>query len=353
MNRRKQVLGVVLVICWIATFAIGYNAFIGQDELLTVSLIGEFPAWLNIIIALAVFTIPAISISIRNGTRIFIVEILLFLLFVLLDVNRLTPYFIFYLAIFGLLIFFKKDDNTVLQCLLITASGIYMASGLHKINPGFSDQVLEFIWFHSLPIEPSPTAGYVIAISESLLGLGLLFKYTRKVSCVVLILTHLLLLWKLGPFKLNWNLIVWPWNFCMIAILIVLYFYETSAISFFKSLQRKHVVTILFFWIVPCASFFYLVPDNFGFKLYSGRTLTLDLKFESKIPELEAHNRSTDSLLTQINLQTYAVRTRQLAISPEQWIFERIQKNFEAHYKTETSLIPYLKTRPDETHKPE
>lgn len=343
----------MLIICWIATFIIGHDAFIGQDELLTVSLIGEFPALLNIIIALAVFTIPVISIIIRNGTWIFIVGILFFLLFILLDINRLTPYFIFYLTIFGLLNYFKKDDTVFLQSLLIIASGIYIASGLHKINPGFSEQVLNIIWFHSLPFKPSPTAGYMISITEALLGLGLLFKYTRKVSCILLFLSHIILLWKLGPFKLNWNLIVWPWNFCMMALLSVLYFYETSTKPLFKSLQRKHAVTLLFFWIVPCASLFSLVPDNLGFKLYSGKALTLDLKFESKIPELEEHNRSTDSLTTQINLQTYAVTTRQLAISPEQWIFERIQKNFEAHYKTETSLTPYLKTRIHETDKPE
>jgi uncharacterized membrane protein YphA (DoxX/SURF4 family) len=347
-----QILGIVLIACWIATFVIGFDAFITQDVLLSVSLIGDIPAIVSIIVGIVVFNLPITSMVSKKRSWVFVIAMFAFLIFVLLDVNRLAPYFIFYLALFGLFTYFKNDRDTFVQSLLIIASGIYIASGLHKINPGFSEQILGLIWFHSLPLEPSATAGYVIALTETLLGLGLLFKYTRKVSCVLLLLTHIVLLWKLGPFKFNWNLIVWPWNFCMIAVLFVLYFYEAGTRSLFKALRTKHATVLLFFWIIPAASLFALVPDNLGFKLYSGKALDLDLKFPSKIQELEKYNRSSDSLNTQINLQTYSIRTRQLAISPEPWVFEAIKENFEAYYKTNTTLIDDTKNSSHETHKP-
>jgi hypothetical protein len=335
----SRILKFALVVCWLATLFIGFNRFIDQDVLLSVSVVGQVSLWLSIVVALVLFSFPVLGLFNSRGAILYAITLVVFGLFVLLDVNRLTPYFIFYLGVFGVYILFRKDEQVFYKSLIIIASGIYIASGLHKLNPGFSEDILPLIWFHSLPIQPSENLGYAIALLEALLGLGLLFNKTRKVACLLLIITHTILLWKLGPFKLSWNLIVWPWNFAMIALLCLIYGFRSQALLFSTTYIRNYFAVLLFFWCLPLLSLFHLVPDNLGFKLYSGKVLNPLLQLNTKLVHLETYNYSTDPKVSSFMLQDYSIRTSQLAISPEPWVFERIKENFEKEYQTTGTLI--------------
>jgi uncharacterized membrane protein YphA (DoxX/SURF4 family) len=338
-KRCQQLLGIVLLVCWVATLAIGFDRFVDQDVLLSVGLDYDIPDFLSFIIAVIVFYLPIKAVSAKRGKLFYVLGLFFYLVFVLQDVNRLTPYFVFYYGLFGTFIWFKNDSETFLKSLVVIASGIYIASGLHKLNPGFGSDILPHLWFHSLPIKPSQNIGYAIAFLEALLGLGLLFRYSRKFCSVLLVVTHLILIWKLGPFKHSWNLIVWPWNFCMIALLVTLYNYEKQMKSQISTLSKVQIPIIICFWLLPLLSLIGIVPDNLGFKLYSGKALNYNLQLERKVEALKPYDRSENPEVTVLNLQDYSIRTGELAISPEPWIFEHIRRNFESHYEMNAVLI--------------
>ncbi len=62
---------------------------------------------------------------------------------------------------------------------------------------------------------------YIVPLVELSAGLGLLSKRLQKPAGIILILIHLVLLYSLGPWASNWNILIWPWNLAMIIIIWV------------------------------------------------------------------------------------------------------------------------------------
>jgi uncharacterized membrane protein YphA (DoxX/SURF4 family) len=340
----RYVLNASLIICWLATAFIGFNGFFKSHDFLTVSLFDfQIPDVLTSLIAVFAFLLPVIAlfINVRIAKWLLFISVFLYLLLILFDLHRLTPYMIVYLGVFSALILLKYDSSILYTALLIVASGIYIFNGLHKLHPGFVNDIAPRLWFHFLPFNYTNTLGYSFAILEIIAGLFLLIPLTRKLACIVLLVMHIIIIWKLGPWNMDGYVIVIPWNFMMIVTLI--YLFRKSALSTFRigSAQTVMIVLGVFFWLLPGLSQVIWIPENLSMMLYSRKSKSGYLIINDKIELLKSYDRIPEKEKMLISLQHYSMEERGIAIHPELKIYDKILENFKSKI-AQTDRIYYI-----------
>ncbi|QJP33281.1 DoxX family membrane protein [Nonlabens sp. Ci31] len=329
----RYVLNATLIVCWLATAMIGFNGFFKSHDLLTVSLFDyQIPDALTFLLAVMMFLSPVtgLFINVRIAKWLLLSSAFLYVVLIVFDLHRLTPYMIAYLGVFAALILLKYDSSILYTALLIIASGIYIFSGLHKLNIGFVKDIAPQFWFYSLPFNYNDVIGYGFAIIEIVAGLLLLLPLTRKLACIPLLLLHTVIIWKLGPWKLDWNTIVMPWNFLMIVTLI--YLFRKSALSTFRigSAQTIMVVLGVFFWLLPGLSQIIWIPENLSMMLYSGKSKSGYLVINEPIDRLSSYDHIPEKEKMLISLQRLSMEERGIAIHPELKIYDKILENFKS-----------------------
>src|SRR5262249_26243386 len=145
----------------------------------------------------------------------------------------------------------------------VLVAGIYLWSGLQKLNYSFHSDVYPWL------IEPLasylPTsmfsrlkdAGLAAPIVEATIGIGLLVPIVRPLAIALAVAMHAFILLSIGPLGLNWNSVVWPWNIAMI-FLVVRLFAGTRQVPFLALIQPRsvlHGATLVLFGIMPLFSF--------------------------------------------------------------------------------------------------
>jgi hypothetical protein len=322
----RNSLNLALIVCWLATAVIGFHGFFRSHDLLTFSLFeSQLPDVVSTFLAILVFGLPILGlfINVRIAKWLLLLAVLIYIVLIFFDLHRLTPFMIVYFGIFTALILLKYDSSILYTALLIIASGIYIFSGLHKLNLGFVTDIAPRLWFYSLPLKYTPTIGYGFAVIEILSGLLLLVPLSRKLACIIIIAMHLLIIWKLGPWKMNWNLIVMPWNLMMICLLV--YLYRKSALSKFRIGSAKPIVALLgiFFWLLPGLSQAVWIPENLSMKLYSGKSVSGYLVVLTKVDRFKKYDRIPEEKQMIISLQRLSMEERGIAFNPEQLIYDR------------------------------
>ncbi len=85
---------------------------------------------------------------------------------------------------------------------------------------------------------------------------------------------HLVILWCIGPYGLNYNRVVWPWNVAMMALLPML-FLRTKDLPGPRILAIDssvfHKVVLVFALVCPALSHVGLWNEYASFRLYAGR----------------------------------------------------------------------------------
>ena len=152
----------------------------------------------------------------------------------LIDLHLLQPWlwmtmsFLLMLIPFAKRYYYYQNLSTILKSMQIYVALIYIFSGMHKINPYYLDLSVEFYL--------RPLTGYLWQIRDEILkvfsisayveialGIGLLFSLISPWVKFALIAMHLFVLAMLGPFGLNFNPTLWPWNIQLILLLLVLF----------------------------------------------------------------------------------------------------------------------------------
>ena len=108
----------------------------------------------------------------------------------------------------------------------MVVASTYLWSGLQKFNVSFATSVFPFIIEPLLPPSARPFAQHgavLIPVVEAAIGVGLLLPKFRNVSVLLGLVMHLGILASIGPWGHNWNTVVWPWNFAMMALLVALF----------------------------------------------------------------------------------------------------------------------------------
>ena len=273
----------IISVCLITQISISYPLWL--DEFRSYPSIPffdflAFPIFKNANYLLFFFLILSLLLFTLKKANRFIIGsyFIALLLFILNDINRLQVWIYqlnFMLAI--LFITSERDHKFGLKALQLILISIYFWSGIHKLNIYFIEDT--FPWF----IEPfgnisNSEIQYFLACSvaiiESLIGIGLIFKKTRKGACIAAFGFHVLILFVLSPFGHNWNHVVWPWNLCMIFLLYFLFYNDENKIYEYSNRKRQFFssFSIIFalFTVMPLLNFYGAWDEQLSFKMYSG-----------------------------------------------------------------------------------
>ena len=265
----------------------------------------------------------------------------------LLDYLRWQPWEYQYLLTFVFFLF-SKDRKQFLLLLTFLIAATYIFSGLHK----FSGSFLYSFWdntillrFLDLPYSmvKNPLlhySGLLLSSIEVLIGVGILFSRHKKYVSLLAVLMHLLIALAFGPLGLHHNIIIFPWNLAMAALVMVLFFKDpqihfTSA--FFGN--KLNIAVFLLVGVMPFFSLFGKWDDYLSFNLYSGniKTLAICVDDVQGYPELEKHRSKgrsakfcSDAYL--INTTTWALDELKVPVYPEERVFKIMQDQFNKKY---------------------
>ena len=147
-------------------------------------------------------------------------------------------------------------------------AGVYVLSGFFKLTPWFS---LNFDWFCEAFAWTKPFAGntilnYATGLLEMSIGAALLWPATRYIGKWMATVLHLYILMVLGPLGHQWNMVVWPWNIAMIAL--VWSFFRTNT-RFVVPFEPVYLVVGLVVWVMPLFNIGSLWPETMSWKMYS------------------------------------------------------------------------------------
>ncbi len=224
------------------------------------------------------------------------------------DQNRGQPWLYMYWV---MLLLNLLPARSALAACRVVLSLVYLWAGIQKLNGTFFRVMPD--WF----VQPAMDWGLphmVVAglrgcvsltpVLEIFIGAGLWFPKTRRPAIATAVVLHGASLVLLGPLGHNINLVVWPWNIAMIALLVVLFGPKEGA-SLPQTLRelgrsRKGALVVGLCGLLPILSYCGWWDSYFSFALYSGNVSRADLyvtqSFRDHLPSrLQTHVHSVEN----------------------------------------------------------
>ena len=212
----------------------------------------DWPAWLQAGMFYASLLLMLFTVVKPLKT---VVGLLLFLQLIicLADQNRWQPWQYQFLFMLGAWLFIKEEKQQLWGWQLIMI-GTYFFSGLWKLNTAFIlDVWIGFILKGWLGINEVASwvyrLGYALPLVEIFSAIGLCFSRSRRLSVGLLAGMHLLILGMLGPWGMNVNYVLWPWNVAMLLLVSALFY--KPAFQWIKPREWKiYAWLILVCWLL-------------------------------------------------------------------------------------------------------
>ncbi|HHG83273.1 MAG TPA: hypothetical protein ENJ82_00865 [Bacteroidetes bacterium] len=211
-----------------------------------------------------------------TNRKVGLLVVLAGILFVLEDINRLQPWFYLYLMVFALLIAIsgEKASQLRLYILQLMLAGTWFWSGFMKLNPSFEVEFFSLLvrpfGLENFALEHAGLA-YVCGGLEAFAGFGMLLPRLRKAALAIGLGLHIFILGSLGPFGLNWNPVVWPWNVAFMLLGILLFAGRKEVVA--KETLRKPLLWLaaLLFVLLPALNLVGAWDHFLSGSFYSGR----------------------------------------------------------------------------------
>gem|GEM_PF-162577 len=256
---------------------------------------------------------------------------------VLLDQNRFQPWVYQYGVLLMLLATFSwqwrdvVSRERILNTARLLLSAMYIYSGIQKFNPTFFTHV--FPWM-SEPIfgshyELAVIVSLFVPLIEMAIGVGLLFRRTRRLALFGAVAMLVFVLAMIGPLGHNWNFVVWPWNVAFAAMAFVLFCRSSVTLKQIFSSQTTTVSLLILVLFVVCPALFFVGKwDAYpSFSLYSGNTASFSIEFADKavIPEkLLQFTEITDEQTYVLRSTNWAVADIRVPMYPEVRVLESV-----------------------------
>ncbi len=197
----------------------------------------------------------------------------------------------------------QKRALVALNILRLIVLSVYFWSGVSKVNAGFLETAMPQLLEHLLPAGVFDIIRHfvvAIPIIEILIAVGLLVGRFRTFSVLGALAMHVSILLMIGPWELDYNRVVWPWNVAMM-IWVALLFWKQRMVSSADILGWRAPLfqwCILFFCTVcPGLAFIGLWHPHLSFRLYSGsESLAVVLLSQEGIDQLPEATRAEVTL---------------------------------------------------------
>lgn len=297
-------------------------------------------------ILFGLFIISIVGLLISRNTKLFVYSSLgIGIVLAIIDQNRLQPWFYMYMMMLFVLCFYNwrvdepKNYTAIFTTIGLVMGGVYIWSGIQKINPNFMEHT--WAWFIK-PLERILTTeqctiaykfGYAVPVIEIAIGIGLFFEQTKRIMIPLAITTHIIILIILGPLFHNYNPTVWGWNFAMILLVYVLFAGNTQ--SKYKHLSylvefKPIFVIIIFCYCLPTLNLFNKWDSYLSANLYSGNTtkanIYLSKEAKSKLPYYIQHYAvAQNNELYELQIRNWALNELGIPGYPEKRVYEALQ----------------------------
>ena len=297
----------------------------------------------------AVLIISLVLITIVRRTQIFLIAAIVFLsLLIFFDQMRLQPWvyqYLLFLILFALCNRQAKDEsnsNQTLVFLQILTAGLYIWSGIQKLNFTFSQETLSFLlaplenFFPSIH-PPLILTGLIAALLESLIGVGLLFRRTRNLSVCLAIAMHGLILMLL--IIKDYNSVVWAWNAVLIITVVILFWRsDVSVKQMFAGRKesgwkkRKAKLIVAGSVLLPISSFWGWWDMYLSGALFSGNTATAVIRINEetlqKLPPKARQNvfQTKNGEAKILPLFEWAMTELNVPVYPEHRVFKQVTR---------------------------
>ena len=277
----------IIIVTFILSFLISFNLW-GNNRsfpLFPVFSVDFEIDWIHKIVQYGFLVIASICFVFPKKLIIRSMLIILVLL-IFLDQLRLQPW-VYFLSICLIPFAFKSKESSSLQYLRIIFILVYIWSGIQKLNPNFIPFIFESILvdgFNLRGIEIISTIkkfGIIFPITEISIGILLLLNRTRKIGVLLIVITHIFILYYL-IFGLKGNYVIIPWNIFMIIGAFLLFYQKKDTLKIPKKSFLK--ITLLIVAFLPIGYLMGEVDQRVSFSLYDGKLKSLYL-LESKTQE--------------------------------------------------------------------
>lgn len=324
------------------------------------------PAGHLILFAISLLLMAAIAFSPLN--KKLLVSLLIFeLLSCLFDQSRWQPWQYQFVFIIFIAAINNNTNKRLLAAIAFVTVSTYIYSGIGKLNPGFlylfwnkmffgrflhiSEQVITQSWLYY--------CGYIVAVTELLLGIGLIFTKTQKLCAWLLILMHVFIVLMVGPlpFSIRYNISVWPWNVLMMAHLYLLFIYNRDIKIYSAEMWKGWNKLVLVCWgILPSLNHTLGWWDNFlSSRLFAGNQpqMVLCIKDSSELKQLRSFITTKDTYnlcngSAYVNLQKWSMKELKSPAYIEERVFNKIKDNWiKSHEGTSTKAVMYYYIGPD------
>ncbi|MEW6468913.1 MAG: hypothetical protein AB1458_08315 [Bacteroidota bacterium] len=287
--------------------------------------------------------------------RALFLRVLIPLLFieVLIDQNRLQPWYYQYLLMWLLLLFYPNKSNAaaaegILNNFRLIICGIYFWSGMQKLNAEYFNDTAFWLMQpleHYLPVSWVNMLGYAawaIGPFEICLAIGLLFAPARRFLLIPGILMHTYIILLMTPLGRDYNYVIIPWNLAMILFLLLLFsgkqeFTPRSILGSVKSIPQR--IVFLLIWIMPSLSFFGKWDSYLSASLYSGNSDNGYLYITDELmPQLPQEIRrlilpDTATKMNYLYINNWSMEELNVPGVPEKRVFLQAKKKIEAYGK--------------------
>jgi uncharacterized membrane protein YphA (DoxX/SURF4 family) len=202
------------------------------------------------------------------------------LIVIVQDQMRWQPWVYLYLImLFACLVQSDNADGSTstIRCLQWIISGVYVWSGIQKINPNFLDGTFaQMIKSSGIDIEFERwrNTGYVIALIEILLGVALLIPKVRKSGIFAAVVAHIIILFHLGTAGEYNNSVVFPWNIAMVIFVVLLFWNDNQSVLPKAHELRSSIwlaTPVLLVWVFPILNLFGYWDHYLSFSFYSNK----------------------------------------------------------------------------------
>lgn len=308
----------------------------------------SLPTSLNLLIAIVIVCLITFNKYFTKRHLLYLSIMISMSLLILFDVNRLSPFihtytcFFFVFALYHLKVLNYK--TTILLCQLILV-GIYIATGVHKINPYFIENIFKW-WlapFKELMSESAYniflSTGWLVGYIEVAAGLFLLFTKTRKLGLWLAVVTHVIILISYSPpvrGLMFVGLIIY--NISLIWIVIFLFKNEKSnLVTNLIGTQKKtisYLLTFVFIGVPVLHVFTDAIPTYMAYDLYGGRYrytyFTFDEHIKNKLPtEYQLYCSKAENGKFKLFMEDWIFYDCRAGIFRQDWVFKRYKKEIE------------------------
>jgi hypothetical protein len=218
----------------------------------------------------------------RCGIRaVLAVWLALMLVLFLQDQMRWQPWAYQYVLCLAPFLFVETNERALLLPLRVLFIATYLWGGIHKLGAPFA-RFYETTLAKDVLADGGETMrflvlgmGATIPFAEILIGVLLIVPKSRRLGVLFACAMHAgILLWK-GPLGDASNSVIWPWNACMIVLVILLFpkggaMLPTKGMAGAPGLRIATAVIAILVCVMPGFSLVGKWPRYLSFHLYSG-----------------------------------------------------------------------------------